>query len=600
MKIKRALISVSDKTGIVEFAKGLSEMGVEILSTGGTAKALREAGVQVIEVSDYTGFPEMMGGRLKTLHPKIHGGILHRRDDEGDVSDAALHNIGPIDLVVVNLYPFEETIAKPNCTFAEAIENIDIGGPTMLRAAAKNHKDVAVIVDPNNYGLILEMMRGKEDKKVWADIKRMLALKVFLHTNAYDGAIARYLANVEVGGRKIMEPNDMPNIDLTLDMKKAVQLAYAENRDQSPALLIPFENNSDPLGMKNFTVVCGDPSYISIADGHQVTTILRLIAETFRRFKGSVPYIVVVGKHGNPCGAAFDWNDPAVAILKALNGDAVAAMGGEMVVNFPIDDELGKLIYEVPGNQNIGRKYWGLDIILAPDFSSATIEIMGKKEKRRLLVNAALAIATLSPNDWAIQPVSGGILTQRAANFLLHPDMIEHWTGKMSDEDFETLIIAWAVCWKASSNTVALAKDRMLIGLGCGQQDRIFCTRLAIDKAIYAGHDINGSLFASDAHFPYAKSNLLSSNEMICIIESRDPNRSPEDPREFLKIVDLLRAEFAKIDKREGPELLIDAGCKGGVVPGDGNNLEEVKQVFAQAGMAVGFVNKIHRGFAKH
>lgn len=199
-KIKRALISVSDKTGIVEFAKELSAMEVEILSTGDTTKALREAGVPVIEVSDYTGFPEMMGGRLKTLHPKIHGEILHRRDSESDVSEAAIHGIGPIDMVVVNLYPFEATIAKPNCTFAEAIENIDIGGPTMLRAAAKNHKDVVVIVEPANYDLILKMMRDeKESEKVWAKIKLMLSFKVFLHTSIYDRTIADYLANTKVG-----------------------------------------------------------------------------------------------------------------------------------------------------------------------------------------------------------------------------------------------------------------------------------------------------------------------------------------------------------------------------------------------------------------
>ncbi len=401
-----------------------------------------------------------------------------------------------------------------------------------------------------------------------------------------------------------MEQSKLPKIDLTLDMERVIELAYAENRYQNPALLVPFKNHNDPLGMDKFDAVAGKPSYISIADGHQVTTILRLIAETFHNLRGMIPCIAVVGKHGNPCGAAFDWHYPEAAILKALKGDAVAVMGGELVVNFPIDDTLGKLIYEVPNDHNIGRPYWGLDIALAPSFSPTTIDLLGKKEKRRLLVNDALLYPGLSPDDWLIQPVSGGILAQKAANFLLRPEMIEHWTGEMSDEDFETLIIAWAVCWKASSNTVALAKDKMLIGLGCGQQDRIFCTQLAIDKANRAGHDIKGSFFASDAHFPYAKSNLLSSDEMIKKIESSDPNpdahEPPKDPREFLKTLDILRAEFAKIDKREGPELLIDAGCKGGIVPGDGNNLEEVKQVFADAGLAVGFLNKTHRGFAKH
>lgn len=199
MKIRRALISVSDKTGIVEFAKALAEMGVKILSTGGTAKALREAKIKVIEVSDYTGFPEMMGGRLKTLHPKIHGGILFKRGSENDISDAIAHDIEPIDMVIVNLYPFEATIAKPGCTFEEAIENIDIGGPTMIRAAAKNHNDVIVIVSPDDYDLILKMLRDKESEKVWKELRRVLALKVFAHTSAYDKAIANYLANVKAG-----------------------------------------------------------------------------------------------------------------------------------------------------------------------------------------------------------------------------------------------------------------------------------------------------------------------------------------------------------------------------------------------------------------
>ncbi len=199
-KIRRALISVSDKTGIVEFAKALAGMGVEILSTGGTAKTLREAGIKVKDVSEHTGFPEMMDGRLKTLHPKVHGGILARRDNEEDVSDMAVHDIKPIDMVVVNLYPFEATIVKPGCTFKEAIENIDIGGPTMIRAAAKNHKDVLVIVDAKDYDLILKMLRDKENEKVWREVRRALALKVFAHTSVYDKAIANYLANTKVGG----------------------------------------------------------------------------------------------------------------------------------------------------------------------------------------------------------------------------------------------------------------------------------------------------------------------------------------------------------------------------------------------------------------
>lgn len=317
-----------------------------------------------------------------------------------------------------------------------------------------------------------------------------------------------------------------------------IRLAYGENRCQSPAFLIPTDAD-DPLAMHRYIVLSGDPSYISIADGDQIQEILCLLAAAFSAWKEGMPYIVVAGKHGNPCGLGVDWYDPQVAILKALRGDVIAVMGGEVITNFPITDELAKTLHEADAELD-GRPFWGLDIIFAPYFSDGAVDLLGKKEKRRLMANPSLTHPTLPASEYIERPVRGGKLRQRRSPFVLTPGNVQFTTTSHSatDQEYIDILIAWATCWRASSNTVALAKDGMLIGLGCGQQDRIACVELCLRQAERSGHGVHGSFFASDAFFPYATSST---------------------------------------SVKEGPELLVEAGCRGGVVPADGKNLDAVK-----------------------
>lgn len=344
--------------------------------------------------------------------------------------------------------------------------------------------------------------------------------------------------------------------------KEIVPLAYGENRCQSPARLEADLQNDDPLAMHRYVVVSGEPSYISIADGDQIQEVLCLLAAAFRKTQGRVPFIAVAGKHGNPCGIGVDKYNPDIAIEKALYGDSIAVMGGEVITNFAITDELSQLLFAADKTR-IGRDKWGLDIIFAPEFSDGAIELLGKREKRRLMANSALLDPFL-PQGEMHRPVRGGTLVQQRSLFVFSSDEIVSSSGPDGSrkEDLTDKIIAWAACWRASSNTVALAKDGMLIALGCGQQDRIACVSLCLERAKRAGHDTRGSQFASDAFFPYATS-----------------------------------AEGAV---KEGPELLADAGCYGGVVPADGQNFEKVKKFFVDKGMNVSFVAPENRGFSKH
>lgn len=387
----------------------------------------------------------------------------------------------------------------------------------------------------------------------------------------------------------------------SINIGEPTELAYAENRDQNPAHLLPEASSTDPLSMQSFKVVSGGPSYISYADGSQVINILCLIAECFRRTFNKAPYIVVAGKHGNPCGAAISWTSPEEALEKALMGDYIAVMGGEVVVNFPVTDGLGQLLFAPRAGLDIGRNNWGLDIIFAPSFSDHSVEQLGKREKRRLLANPALASAPMPTDEWMLQPVRGGFLRQKAANFVLSPKDIASWAGaELDKQDLENLLIAWAVCWRASSNTVALARDGMLIGLGCGQQDRIACVRLCLERSARAGHTTKGSVFASDGFFPYAYGNLPEGRDMVAEFISKIESGRGKSVREGIQIITEAFFTLLEDDLREGAELLIDAGCIGGVVPGDGKNLEIVRKLFADSGLRVAFVAPEHRGFSKH
>lgn len=591
--MKRALISVSDKTGIVEFTQRLKKLGFQIVSTGKTAKHLRDGGLKVTDVAKITGFPEIMDGRVKTLHPIIHGGILGRSHNAKDLQEMAEHGIGKFHLVVVDLYPFKQTIAKPGVTLEDAIENIDIGGPAMLRAAAKNCQDVIVICDPADRGWVLDTIETKTGLPLGltAEERLKLAKKVFALMAKYDAAIDQYL------GARTGEITDH------LHLANGRELAYAENRCQNPAHLFSSGGNN-PLAMSKFQIAAGNPSYIAMADAGSLVGVMCLMISSFMRFKGRMPFIAIAGKHGNPCGAGISWQSESEALEKALMGDSVAVMGGELITNFPITKELGQALYHA-NQAEIGREYWGLDEILAPSIAPETVKLLSKKEKRRLLINPALAHPPFAQEEWTYRELHGGDwLRQRVPGFVLSYNQITSWTNKpLSNESLDDLIIAFACCWRASSNTVSLAKNGQLIALGCGQQDRIACVRLALDRANRAEHIIKGSVFASDAFFPYATAELNPGIINRLMKGSRGLyNRLSAEEDERARLIIL--AEFAdrvgRYDYREGPELLRDAGCIGGVVPADGKNLLAVQDFFRQSGMHVAFVAPENRGFSKH
>lgn len=396
-----------------------------------------------------------------------------------------------------------------------------------------------------------------------------------------------------------------PKKETTIRLGKPIPLAYAENRCQNPADLLPIKGNRDPLAMHKFKVVSGEPSYIAIADGSQVVNILGLLQEACAQSLPDFPYIVIAGKHGNPCGVGISWHDKKEAITKCLFGDPVAVMGGEVVTNFAINENLAIELYDVPLDHMIGRKHWGLDLILAPSFDKKAIDLLGKKAKRRLLAHKALLKPSLPPNKYALQPVRGGFLRQSSPRFILDIQELTMAGKTLSADDFATLLIAWAVCWRASSNTVTLAKDGMLIGSGCGQQDRIACVRLCLERANRAGHDTKESLFASDGFFPYAQSSAQNNDPewstlKACLSGINDLYHTYIDKKSILRKLTKLTNLVSKLDNREGPELLIATGCKGGVVPADGKNLAEVQKLFAEAGLSVAFVDKENRGFSKH
>lgn len=596
---KVALISVYNKTGIVDFAKGLIDLGWAILSSGGTAGELRKAGLKVTDVADLTGLPPILDHRVVTLHPSIHGGILAKDTPEHD-AERKSYGIPRINLVCVDLYPVIEAIATPNATMELVMDKTDIGGPTMIRGAAKNHNNGCVVIcDPTDRSRVIAELQ--ETGQISKEFRLELAHKVFSLMARYDAAISKFLAS-EMG----LEVE-------AIFMTEVKKLAYAENKCQNPAHLFS-DGSDDPLAIHRFDVITGDPSYTSTADASGILEILCTLAQAFRLSRGKVPFIAIAGKHGNPCGAAIDWQDPGLALLKALCGDTVAVMGGEVITNFPITGELGQLLFQVPPKMNIGREKWGLDLVMAPDFAPEAVELLNKYEKRRLLSNPHLLDPFLSPNQWTFKPVRGAFLRQKQYPFILTPEGVQEWVNDpLRGHAFENILIAWAIGWKASSNTVALAKDNMLISLGCGQQDRIACVRLCLDRATRAGHDTEGSFFASDAFFPFAESTLdpVKVDAIYkCFAEMKQPcfkgKKIPKNQRTKMTPKEKIR-EWAKVvqavlvaDQREGDELLIDAGCKGGVVTADGKNLPEVQKLFKEAGLSVAFVAPENRGFAKH
>ena len=469
--ITRALISVSDKTGVIEFARDLAEAGVEILSTGGTAKLLRDNGVTVMEVGDYTGFPEMMDGRVKTLHPKIHGGILGRRGADDEVMER--HGIGRIDLVAVNLYPFQQAVADPDCSLENAIENIDIGGPTMIRAAAKNHRDVAVVVDPHDYGQIIQEIRGNNGA-VSAETCFRLAVKTFEHTARYDGTIANYLGALDHAGEK----RDFPDT-INLQYRQAQTMRYGENPHQKAAFFI--EDNIRESSIATAHQLQGkELSYNNIADTDAALECVKQFSEG--------PTCVIV-KHANPCGVAFGKN-LLDAYERAYSTDPESAFGGIIAFNGELDGATAQTI--------VDRQF--VEVIIAPTISAEAIEVVKTKKNVRLLACGEWAAEDIHRFDF--KRVNGGLLVQDADLQLLNDTKVVTERAP-TEQQMRDLLFSWRVAKFVKSNAIVYGRDGMTIGVGAGQMSRVNSARIAGIKAEQAGLSVPGSVMASDAFFPF-------------------------------------------------------------------------------------------------
>ena len=458
MKISRALISVSDKTGVVEFARGLVELGVGIVSSGGTARALGEAGLPVSKVAEVTGAPEILGGRVKTLHPMIHGGILADKQNAQHVKEIAEHGIEPFDLVVCNLYPFERAVSHPSTQEADAIEQIDIGGPAMVRAAAKNFSSVAVVVDPGDYEVILKEIRA--DGEISEVTRRRLALQAFQHTASYDSAIAAWLS-----GRERFPQH------LILPFHKVMDLRYGENPHQEAAF---YRSSESALGLADSDQLHGrELSFNNLLD---VDAAWKLAIEL------EEPAAAII-KHSNPCGVAIA-GDLATAYGRALECDRTSAFGGIVALNATCDFDTARQIAEI-----------FTEVIVAPAYDDAALEVLTTKKNVRILVAPKDA-----PPEMDMRRVAGGLLLQT-------PDIIEDLDDievvtetKPSPEQWDDLRFAWTVAKHVKSNAIVLAKDRTAVGVGAGQMSRVESTELAARRA---GDRAKGTACASDAFFPF-------------------------------------------------------------------------------------------------
>jgi len=480
-RIETALISVSDKRGVADFAAELTKLGIEILSTGGTAKLLRENGLAVIDVAEYTAHPEMMDGRVKTLHPKIHGGILGRRGQDDAVMSA--HGIRPIDLVVVNLYPFAQTVAKPDCTLAQAIENIDIGGPTMVRAAAKNYSDVSIVVDPEDYASIISALNGEGGGLEEAE-RFALATKAFCHTADYDAAVASYLQAQTTA-------TEFPQ-HLSLTMRKKQDLRYGENPHQKASFYIEV-----------------DPPHASIADAEQLQgkeLSYNNIADTDAAIECvwafDDPACCIV-KHANPCGVA-EAESIADAYELAYATDPTSAFGGIITFNRELDADTAERI--------TSRQF--VEVIAVPSVSDAAREICSAKANLRLLV---LGNHSLDQQpQWDFKRVTGGMLVQNRdpSRHVFSPNALSVVSARAPNEqEMSDLLFAWRVVKCVKSNAIVYARDRQTIGVGAGQMSRIYSARIAAIKAADEDLIVAGSVMASDAFFPF-RDGLDSAAEM--------------------------------------------------------------------------------------
>jgi len=468
-RVQRAILSVTDKTGLVDFASKLAGMGVELISTGGTAKLLRESGITVKDISELTGFPEMLDGRVKTLHPKVHGGILHRREDNAHRTAVAEHGIQPIDMVVVNLYAFEKTAAKPGVHFEELIENVDIGGPSMIRSAAKNFQDVAVVTSPADYNPIAQEMAASGGE-LSISTKWRLAQKAFATTAAYDSAIASTLERITANGRFELHPADGFPQTLRLSLQKIMDLRYGENPHQKAAMY----SDGSGTGVANGRQLQGkELSFNNVVD-------VQAAWDLAQEFTGPVCAIV---KHTNPCGTATG-KTLAQAYKKALECDPISAFGGVVGVNRPVDDEAA---------EEMSKLF--LEVIAAPLFDeSAKAKFASKK-------NLRLVEVVPSQQKCILKNVSGGMLVQDADLRTLEESDLKVVTRRSpTSEEKRALLFAWKVCKHVKSNAIVYARDGQSVGVGAGQMSRVDSCRIGAMKAQLP---LKGTVAASDAFFPF-------------------------------------------------------------------------------------------------
>jgi len=464
LTIRRALVSVSDKRGIVEFAKGLAEFGVEIISTGGTYTALHEAGVAVKQVSEVTGFPEILDGRVKTLHPSIHAGLLAVLDNPKHVQQLNEHNISPIDLLVVNLYPFEETIAKEDVRLEDAIEQIDIGGPAMVRAAAKNYRHTAVVVNLYRYGVLLEELR-EHSGAVSAQTRFELASEAFAHTAQYDALVSSFLESFN-------PKRDMPE-KFVVSYRKTMTLRYGENPHQSAALYGKFDQYFQKLHGKEL-------SFNNILD---INAAAQLCAEF------DEPTAVII-KHNNPCGVGSGDTLPQ-AYQKALETDKKSAFGGIVCVNKPLDLTTAEALNEL-----------FLEVIIAPEYMPRVLDLLMRKKDRRLMTQS---VNLRKISDYDMRTVAGGVLVQDPDKHRMYADQLKPVTKRRpTDDEIRALLFAWKVAKHVKSNAIIYARGDRTLGVGAGQMSRVDSSRIAALKAADAGLDLQGCAVASDAFFPFA------------------------------------------------------------------------------------------------
>ncbi len=498
-KIRRAILSVTDKTGLVDFARKLSALGIELVSTGGTAKLLRESGIPVKDISELTGFPEMLDGRVKTLHPKVHGGILHRREDPTHVAAIAQHGIAPIDMVVVNLYAFEKTAAKPGVAFEELIENIDIGGPSMIRSAAKNFHDVAIVTSPTDYDSIADELQ-RESGSLSHATKWRLAQKAFATTAAYDSAIANTLERISPDKVDLQETSAFPNT-LRFHFHKTLDLRYGENPHQKAAMY----SDGSGVGVANARQLQGkELSYNNIVDLQAAWDL----AQEFDEPGFDIPACAII-KHTNPCGTATG-KTLAEAYRRALECDPVSAFGGVIGVNRPIDAEAAEEMHKL-----------FLEVIAAPAFDEAAKAKFASKKNLRLVE------VTPANQKWVLKNVSGGMLVQDFDVRPLHDADLKVVTKRPpTPEETRALLFAWKVCKHVKSNAIVYARDGQTVGVGAGQMSRVDAAKIGAMKAQLP---LKGTVAASDAFFPFPDGvEEIARAGATAIIQPGGSQRDPE------------------------------------------------------------------------